>query len=441
MTTPQRIERDLPAILGELALAPYPDYIDDVLATTADRGQRPAWTFPERWLPMDLATQRVPTPSLPWRQLGVLALIAILIGAALAVYIGSRPRLADPFGPAANGVVAYSVAGDIYTADPLTGAVTPLVTGPAFDVRPRFSRDGSMVAFERKADAQDPLSDVYVVRSDGTGLTRITAEPVRIEPRKSGVTPEDVEFAPDGGSLLIPTGRGVMVAVLDGGSFRELEPHSASLSRASEASYRPPAGSEILFVGTDDIATNGGPGIYAMDPASGDVRTIVEPAQARDLAMASWSPDGSRIAYTAWDPTASTFTARVHVVTADGTDDRTLPIVPGSVWQGDSFWSNDGTQLLTFGSLSDGYATAKAYIVPADGSSTGREVRYDGVVNGDCCAVWEWAPDDSIIVGTPLDSSGQPLHQVVIDVDTGTARPAAWSSDGDPSWQRVAPPD
>ena len=56
------------AILGDLAMGPYPDYIDDVLATTAQRRQRPAWTFPERWLPMvDIARQPVFAPRIPWR--------------------------------------------------------------------------------------------------------------------------------------------------------------------------------------------------------------------------------------------------------------------------------------------------------------------------------------------------------------------------------------
>jgi len=70
MTTERRLERDLPQILGDLAMGPYPDYIDDVLATTAQRRQRPAWTFPERWLPMDIVTSRVPTAAFPLRQLG-----------------------------------------------------------------------------------------------------------------------------------------------------------------------------------------------------------------------------------------------------------------------------------------------------------------------------------------------------------------------------------
>ena len=38
-------------ILDELAVSPYPDYIDSVLTTTARRRQRPKWTFPEGGFP------------------------------------------------------------------------------------------------------------------------------------------------------------------------------------------------------------------------------------------------------------------------------------------------------------------------------------------------------------------------------------------------------
>ena len=52
MTTPTRIERELPGILGDLSAGPTPDYLDDVFGRTGRMRQRPAWSFPERWLPM-----------------------------------------------------------------------------------------------------------------------------------------------------------------------------------------------------------------------------------------------------------------------------------------------------------------------------------------------------------------------------------------------------
>jgi hypothetical protein len=125
MTTPKRLERDLPTFLRDLAAAPYPDYIDDVLATTAQRRQRPTWTFPERWLPVDITTTQVPVARPPWRALGILALIGILIACALAVYVGSQPTTppAPPFGMAVNGQIAYAQDGDIFAVDPATGDV------------------------------------------------------------------------------------------------------------------------------------------------------------------------------------------------------------------------------------------------------------------------------------------------------------------------------
>ena len=120
MTTERRLERDLPQILGDLAMGPYPDYIDDVLATTAQRRQRPAWTFPERWLPMvDIARQPVLAPRLPWRAISLAAVMVALLLAAAAVFIGTQPRLPAPFGLARNGLIAYDAGGDIYTADPV----------------------------------------------------------------------------------------------------------------------------------------------------------------------------------------------------------------------------------------------------------------------------------------------------------------------------------
>ena len=65
MTTPMRHERELSPILADLAMAPYPDYVDNVLGRTGRMRQRPAWTFPGRWLPMDITTRTIPTARLP----------------------------------------------------------------------------------------------------------------------------------------------------------------------------------------------------------------------------------------------------------------------------------------------------------------------------------------------------------------------------------------
>ena len=46
MTSNDRAERRLEYGLDLLAEPRFPDYLDDVLAVTSRRSQRPAWTFP-----------------------------------------------------------------------------------------------------------------------------------------------------------------------------------------------------------------------------------------------------------------------------------------------------------------------------------------------------------------------------------------------------------
>ena len=191
MTSPQRFERDLPILLEELYVGRAPDYRDDLVGRIGRTRQRPAWAFPGRWLHMDLTTERVPVAQMPWRAIGLVALVALLLAASLAVYIGSQPRLPDPFGLASNGQVAYSTDGDIYTADPVTGVATALVSGPERDLGPRFSRDGTTIAFERRLD--DGTSQIYRVDADGGGLTLLTPEPMTLTPSPGG---EPVEQYP-----------------------------------------------------------------------------------------------------------------------------------------------------------------------------------------------------------------------------------------------------
>lgn len=384
----------------------------------------------------EVARQPVLTPRIPWRQVGVLALIALLVAGTLAVYIGSQPRLPEPFGVAANGRVAFESGGDIYTADPATGVATAIATGPETDLGPNFSRDGTHVAFARRLDTG--RVQLYIARSDGSDLTLVTPDPILLTESLNGEAWEKYEFSPDGQSLVIATSdRGfstLSIAQSDGGGVRRLDVRMA----AYEPSFRPPDGGEIVFVGND--GTRGGShGIFAVDPASGAVRTIVRPQANFDLAGVRWSPDGSQITYTSWDLNAHGLSARAHVISADGKGDRYLPMPREAIWNADAEWSNDGSRLFLRRGYTGGVVDVRPVVVPADGSSVGVEFEYPGVIHAACCAAWEWSPDDSRILVTPTDHLGRPMQQVTIDSATGATRPAPWSSTSEPTWQRLAP--
>ena len=117
MTFKHNIERHLPDLLSELSDGPMPDYRDDIVRRAAQVRQRPAWTFPERWLPMAIVTRRTVAPNVPWRLIAVAALLLVLAVAALALNAGVQRRVPPPFGAAVNGQFAYQSGDDILVRD------------------------------------------------------------------------------------------------------------------------------------------------------------------------------------------------------------------------------------------------------------------------------------------------------------------------------------
>ena len=428
MTTEGRLTRDLPEILGDLAIGPYPHYIDDVLETSAATRQRPAWAFPERWLPrVDLVRQPALVPGLPWRSIALAIVILLALLAAAIVYSGSQHRLPAPFGPARNGLIAYAAGGDIYTADPVSGAATAIITGPGTDSGPRFSLDGTHLAFARVAGPDK--SQIYVARSDGTGLTLVTPTPVGLAAVDAGRSWEQYEFSPDGRELLIATVAGILIARTDGGGATYLNVGMLPV----EPTFRPPDGTQILFIGRGADT-----GLFIFDRSTNQTREVLEMQHNFDLAGASWSPDGSRIAYWTWDATVAGFSAKSHVVNADGTADRELPSPPGAVWNAHATWSNDGRRLFLARGFTPYEDDVRGYVVPADGSNAGIQIAPAGSVETSCCAAWLWSPDDSELLGRPGPlADGVPM--VILDAAGGPVRAAPASAISDPAWQRLRP--
>jgi dipeptidyl aminopeptidase/acylaminoacyl peptidase len=436
MTSPRRFEQDLPALLAGVYLAGTPDYRDDLVQQVARVRQRPAWTFPERWLPMDLATKAVPgAPRVPWRIVGVLALLAALLATMLALYVGSERRApAEPFGPAANGVIAYVEGGGIYTADPETGKATPVVVGPDTDTAPTWSPDGTRFVFERRVKDTGGAGLLFVANADGRGLVQITPEP------QFGLS--EWSFSPDGRSIVAFVGGGpampIMVLPSDGSGQAKTFDVGATPNDAPPQ-YRAD-GSEIMFIGLH-------PGteyrdLYGLDPVSGDVRVIVAGSTKADIHAASWSPDGTRIAYATHDLNSEGISTRTHVVAADGTGDILVDAHPDSIADAGTTWSNDGTRLIItlFYPGAGPNGLAQSAIVPIDRSSVGVEMECPASAHStDCTADLVWAPDDSVIIASRLDQFDRPTQQFLVDPTTGKIRPAPWKATGHPEMQRRAP--
>src|SRR3954447_13755645 len=116
MTDMNRVDRRLPVLLEELAAPRTPDYLGDLHTQLAAARQRPAWSLPERWIPMaDIASPPAVAPRLPWRGFAVALVIIALLVVGAAVYVGTRPtKVPPPFGPARNGQIVFAANGDIF---------------------------------------------------------------------------------------------------------------------------------------------------------------------------------------------------------------------------------------------------------------------------------------------------------------------------------------
>lgn len=433
MTNELRFERQLPAILEDLYLGSSPDYRNDVLAAATAQRQRPAWTFPGRWLPMDITTRAIPMARLPWRQLGVLALIALLLAAALAVAVGSQRHVPAPFGPARNGLIPYISNGDLYVGDPKTGATRLLVGDPENVAVPQFSPDGTRVAFLRTAHAAgaDPV-DVYVVSADGSDLKRITPEPL--------ADWRSLTWTPDGRQLAVihpveSSGCGTTICFVNQLDFFDATgsgaiQHIASADGMDFIRYRPPLGDTIVY----RALVNRKWGLFAMDPDGSNRRTLAQPTvpSGIDLSFggATYSADGSRIFYQHGDDGGC---CQLWVMNADGTGAHEF-LPRGAAWDGGAVPSPDGTRIAYWHNGND-LSEHGVSVARADG--TGPVIDTGPTLHG--TAHWVWAPDSSKIL--MFSDGGSSTSAYLLDPEGGPATTVPWASDADLDWQRLAPSD
>jgi WD40-like Beta Propeller Repeat len=437
MTTFDRLQDDLPVTLIELADERMPDYVDDLLGRTAASSQRPAWSFPGRWIPMaDLVAERTFVPRLPWRALAVAALLALLIGGAIW-FAGSRHRVPAPFGPAANGVIAYATAGDVYIGDPVTRASRVIVGGPEDDGSPVFSPSGERIAFLRAHGAA--AFDLMVVALDGGTPVRVTGDPITAD--------TTVQWTADSRSLFVWSPSTSELERLD--ATRQADPVVIARNVVVErGAVRPPDGRQVVFQYGDTSGNSDG--LFLMDVATGQT-TLVRPVDSADdhgyqFNHPKWSPDGTWISFTRQRGRAGSSDGgddqRVFLVRPNGSEFHQAAQEPGTVVEDDVAWSPDSTRLAANrwkqNAAGDWLIQPIGVITVATGAvaDAGPPPVPDG-------SLFDWSPDGAFLLGLP-GAHATPGSAVVdapttIDVATGDARPLEWTVQTAVSWQRAAP--
>ena len=428
--TVRNLDRLLPDVLGDLADAPYPDYVEQVLATTATRRQRPAWSFPRRWFPMIVSTQAVPRPGLPWRPIAIVALLAMALAASIGVFMAAQQRPAPWFGPATNGLVAFAEDGAIKTADPATGEVRVLKADAEGWMDPWYSPDGQTLLLAREPTSSSV--EFAVMPASGGAIRVITPEPLV----ESGY----VDFSPDGRSIILDTlaslevspgvverRRTVVIIDVASGAQRVLDLGD----EVRDPTAIPPDGSRLLATaGTDDDLR-----LVTIDVETGTMTTLLEPEAGRDLVgIARVSPDGRWLAYADFSPEDRH--GQLHVRAMDGAgSDRVMDDIDGVDWVSWPLWSPDGRTLAAELMTITDYRDVPRLGFYDVGTGVGRRVDdlvvYDGMSK-------EWSPEsDKLLLSVVLGDDPQP--QLLVDPTTLTVTTPSWSATSYPSWQRVAP--
>jgi dipeptidyl aminopeptidase/acylaminoacyl peptidase len=217
-------------------------------------------------------------------------------------------------------------------------------------------------------------SEIYTVRSDGTGAVQLTNDLSRNT---------DPSWSPDGTRIAYTSerdgGRAIYIMNADGSDVKRLTPLAGD-------SFHPtwsPDGTRIAFVSVR--AAN--PDVYVANAdGSGELRLTNNPTIDTDPA---WSPDGARIAFSS-DRAGN---HDIYVMSADGsgvirmTNNTTLDRYPA--------WSPDGSRLAFSGSVCDdpfrsGYCAPIVFVVGTTGPPVGVGVGEDPA----------WSPDGRKIAVT-----------------------------------------
>ncbi len=397
------------------------------LAATRRTPQRPGWSFPERWLPMQLTFTRTmnPRPML----FVVLALLLAAAVAAAALWVGSQQRRVPPaYGLAANGAIAFQQSRAIALMDQ-DGTNIRVVSDPSLNAfGPAFSRDGTRLAYWGRTSPSQPLQ-LIVAGDTGTGPLDVISG-LGARRLAANIAPA---WSPDGSELAFVVrgddGFELLIARADRVETRAVLTSEAKLDYPTWS----PDGSRLAMRRTIQDGGNTAVELLAV-PADGSSETVlfsnpVPRDQAildRTLQYFEWSPDGERIAF---------HNSAGDILVVDMNRSVT-PIAASPDAEVNPAWSPDGRWLAFFGS------NLETLVVAASDGSSARTLG-TRLLGGPCPLAW--SPDGTQILGAPFtaECAATSVNQLAaVDVATGavTRLAVGVSSSGLPSWQRLAVP-
>lgn len=387
--------------------------LERLLAATRRTPQRPRWTFPERWLPVQLTMRAgsVPRPAM------ILVVLAALLALAIAAMtlIGAPRRLPPPIGNAGNGTILFDVNGQLRLADAAATTSRPLEIGLGKAYGPVFSRNGTRFAFWTQPADRTPLS-LYAAAADGSNAMNLTGAL-----KVSGLPYGAIAWSPDGSKIAFSSSvdgtNKLFVAATDGSGVTALPASAGDRSLPAWS-----ADGAWLAYRLQVDRPDGSVHLAIARPDGTDERILVSVLDAgASFSGAQWAPGSPEIAYFRKDE--ATHHDIVAFVDLSGTE-RQVSLEDESAFH--PAWSPDGRRLAFF-SEADG-------LVVADRDGSNRVEVPKGLTD---CGL-SWSPDASAILG--LGRSCTEVYRIPLADPSAASRvPMPAGEVNAVSWQRLAP--
>jgi TolB protein len=252
---------------------------------------------------------------------------------------------------------------------------------------------------------------VFTIRPDGTGLTRLTNRP-------NGAGEYGLAWSPDGSSLLmVLSGSHDLIYKADtaGTVVRLLSPRCAGNCLGDSSPTYTRSGAKIAFERAFGPITNDTAAAVALLTMNADGSGLKQLTQKKKPTstedhMPSWSPDGKRIAFQRYNTTAQPAgRSAIYVMNADATHLRRL--TPRSMDASNPRWSPDGTR-IAFNDYAEDVSnkSANVYTIRPDGTSLRKVTHYSGGTKR--AFVNDWSPDGRQIVYHLIGNTVNDLYVV-----------------------------